>query len=251
MDDMNDGGDPPDSDPAIEEQRAQAIKDLLDRVRAAPPETRSGTAITDDDITIAASLSTAELADLEAALKAAGVKSLTAFRSRLRRFRQLQAAEAAEARNRGGNWRIVSSARRKGWSAPAANAITILRNHPDWVGVLAWDDFFQAVVFLRPPKWFPDDAPGDLPTDEASDMLDDAGTTRISAWLLRQYGLRLYDAETYKAVLAVAKGRVVNCVMDWLDGLVWDGVQRVQTWLTTYLGVRAFWASQPSPARRS
>jgi predicted P-loop ATPase len=228
----------PVDDPSPEDMRrlrAEAIEDLLKRVREAPPATRGGTAITDDDIELAGSLSTAELADLEAALKAAGVKTLAPFRTRLRQTRRRLATEAP---NGSGNWedRLVRS--EKGLVSAPANAITILRNDPVWDGVLAWDDFSQAVVFLRPPPWFTDDAPGAAtPTDEDAEMLDDAGTTRISAWLLRAYGLYLEDQQTYRAVVAVAKSRIVNCVMDWLNGLTWDGTSRIGAWLTTYLGV--------------
>ena len=42
-----------------------------------------------------------------------------------------------------------------------ANAITILRNDAAWAGVLAWDDFAQAITFRSEPPWYDDDRPAE------------------------------------------------------------------------------------------
>jgi putative DNA primase/helicase len=219
-----------------EEQRALAVADILERVRAAPAAKRSGTAITDDDVALAALLPPAEYADLEAGLKAAGV-TLANFRARVKRARRGHAA-ASRLVDGEDNWdkRLIVGEHGGVLSCPA-NAITILRNHPDWRGVLAWDDFSQVIIFRREPQWCPDDAPGDTPTDEDPNHLDDAGVTRISAWLMRCFQLHLEDRLTYKALLTVAKATVVNPVREGFDALVWDGIDRLDTWLSVYLGV--------------
>lgn len=117
-----------------------------------------------------------------------------------------------------------------------ANAITILRNDVNWRGVLAWDEFTQTIVFRREPAWYEDDAPA-----EPSAVLDDAGVTRIAAWLRRHqtYQLRLDDVSVYKAARSVALSNPMHSLRDKLEALTWDGKPRLDTWLTMYLGAQA------------
>lgn len=218
------------------------IDDLAARLEALPKNRRSGTAITDDDLLMAIGLSAAAFTDLCERLKSLGVQ-IGSFKERVKRARAAQHRERAEA-PAADAWESRLVLTRDGdLIAAPANAITILRNDINWRGVLAWDDFTQSVIFKREPAWCLDDAPAtspvdaDSPADLRAACLDDVGTTRIASWLLRRYGLNLQDRDVYKAALTVAKNNTVNSLRDWLDGLQWDGVPRLNTWLADYLGV--------------
>lgn len=112
-----------------------------------------------------------------------------------------------------------------------SNAVTILRNDINWRGVLAFDVFLQQIVFRREPVWYADDAP-----TTAIDVLDDDGEIRLCAWLFRRYRLALNKDTTAQAAHIVAKGAAFDSLVDYLDGLTWDGSARLGSWLTTYLG---------------
>lgn len=130
--------------------------------------------------------------------------------------------------------------------ANVANAITILQCHPDWQGVLAWDDFRDTIIFRSPPPWHDHDRPQKTDRGDESRYLTDANTTSLTAWISRNYKIDLSDEHTYKAARTVAQGNGnrINSLTDWLDSLRWDAVDRIgsrlsegPSWLTTYLGV--------------
>ncbi len=130
--------------------------------------------------------------------------------------------------------------------ANVANAITILQCHPDWQGVLAWDDFRDTIIFRSPPPWHDHDRPQKTERGDEGRYLTDANTTSLTAWLSRNYKIDLSDEHTYKAARTVAQGHGnrINSLTDWLDSLRWDASDRIgsrssdgPSWLTTYLGV--------------
>ena len=57
------------------------------------------------------------------------------------------------------------------------------------------------------------------------------------SWLFREWGMRVSAGAVWSALHLVAKRRPFHPVRAYLDGLVWDGVDRVRTWLTDYVGV--------------
>jgi hypothetical protein len=107
--------------------------------------------------------------------------------------------------------------------AVLASAITALRGAPEWCGGLAFDEFSLCVTAMRPTPW------GYLGKwDEQCDRL-------LANWL-QHHGIRLSDTEAAKAAEAVARDRSFHPVREYLDGLQWDGTDRISGWLTTYLG---------------
>ena len=58
----------------------------------------------------------------------------------------------------------------------------------------------------------------------------------FTEWL-QAAGINVKVGEAADAVEAIAAENQFHPVRDWLDGLEWDGVKRVGTWLTYYLGV--------------
>lgn len=120
-----------------------------------------------------------------------------------------------------------------------ANAVTYLRCDPEWRGVLAWDELSQGIVCLKPPPWYTnprciDDRPS-VDYDPRAPW-EDEDACRVQNWLQRRRFLTVSEGVAYKAALLVAKSRRFDPVRDWLLSLTWDGVPRVETWLSRYLG---------------
>jgi predicted P-loop ATPase len=105
-----------------------------------------------------------------------------------------------------------------------ANAIAALRHAPEWGGVLAFNEFAFGTVALKPTPW------GIVPRGEWTDHED-----RLAAeWLQsRESSSQLtLPAKPFTA----ARDHRVHPVKAYLYGLKWDGVQRVDRWLSAYLG---------------
>ena len=109
-----------------------------------------------------------------------------------------------------------------------ANAIIMLRDCPDWEGVLGYNEFALQTVALKPPPWRKE--PG---TNWTS--VDDI---QASNWL-QQNGVIVSPQIAGDAVQVVSSENAFHPVRDYLDGLTWDKTERIDTWLTTYLGVDA------------
>jgi len=106
-----------------------------------------------------------------------------------------------------------------------ANAIAAFRHAPEWGGVLAFNEFGFGTVVLKPTPW------GIVPKGEWTDYED-----RLAAdWLQRQ-GILVSVEVAGQAVQTAARDRPFHPVRAYLRGLSWDGVERVDRWLTAYVG---------------
>jgi predicted P-loop ATPase len=114
-----------------------------------------------------------------------------------------------------------------------ANAITALRDAPEWNGVLAYDEFAHVTVLLRPAPWMKPGA--QLPAEWSPN--DDILATE---WLHHQE-ISVSSDVTGQAVEAVAHESPFHPVRAYLKDLAWDGTHRLDTWLADYLG------ADPSP----
>jgi predicted P-loop ATPase len=110
--------------------------------------------------------------------------------------------------------------------AALANAITALRQAPEWEGVLAYNEFTVGTAALKPPPW-PDSSVGDW-TDQED---------RLTADWLQHQGIMASVDVTGHAVQAVARDASFHPVREYLDSLKWDGTHRIDQWLNVYLGV--------------
>ena len=106
-----------------------------------------------------------------------------------------------------------------------ANAIAAFRHAPEWGGVLAFNEFGCGTVVLRPAPW------GIVPKGEWTDHEDRLATE----WLQRQ-GVLVSVEVAGQAVQTAARDHPFHPVKAYLQGLHWDGVERVDHWLSTYLG---------------
>jgi predicted P-loop ATPase len=111
-----------------------------------------------------------------------------------------------------------------------SNAITVARSHPQVAGLFALDEFRQRPMLMRTPPWARREETFPRPTR-------DADLVEFLAWLQRQ-GIHIQGKNTIRTVLAsIIRDCVFHSVRDYLDGLVWDGKPRLDSWLIHYLGV--------------
>ena len=100
---------------------------------------------------------------------------------------------------------------------------------PEWQGVLALDEFAQRIVMQRPPPW------NKLNGHWKSGVWGDADDVAATRWL-QQCGVHAQVATVHDAVTSVAHQRVFHPVRDFLENLIWDGVPRLDRWLSVYFG---------------
>jgi predicted P-loop ATPase len=106
-----------------------------------------------------------------------------------------------------------------------ANAIAAFRHAPEWGGVLAFNEFGFGTVVLKPAPW------GVAPKGEWTDHED-----RLAAEWLQRQGILVSVDVAGQAVQTAARDHPFHPVKAYLQGLLWDGVERLDRWLSTYLG---------------
>jgi hypothetical protein len=107
-----------------------------------------------------------------------------------------------------------------------ANGSLILRSETCFEGRVRYDEHRGAIVCR------------DMPWNRESDWREwtDTDDNRLAEWAqLREVPLR--PGTCAQAVDAVANDNKFHPIRDYLDSLHWDGVPRLDTWLSTYLGV--------------
>jgi predicted P-loop ATPase len=107
-----------------------------------------------------------------------------------------------------------------------ANAITALRSAPEWCGVLRFNEHALSVSTTR-----------DTPFGSVETWTDHH-TCLLVDWL-QHHGLRIGFADANAAVETVARDRCYHPVRQYLDSLVWDGISRIDHWLTLYVSADA------------
>src|SRR3984893_16050417 len=106
-----------------------------------------------------------------------------------------------------------------------ANVLLALRNAPEWRGVLAYDEFAVRVVTKESPPW----------RGPAGKQWSDHDDTLATHWVQLE-GIPASHGIVGRAVQATARENGFHPVRNYLNALAWDGVPRLDDWLTTYLG---------------
>lgn len=110
-----------------------------------------------------------------------------------------------------------------------ANVVDILENDKRWKGVVAYDEFGLRVVKLKqPPYW---NGKGEIGEWNAQ---DDA---RTAMWITKIYRFSPSAGMVAEAIEVMARNNTINPPKDWLEGLKWDEVNRVDTWMLDYMGI--------------
>ncbi len=112
------------------------------------------------------------------------------------------------------------------------NMSCILTWDSRWAGLLRYDEFAQVLRFSRIPPWDPQDSP-----KEQLMVWTDEDITRMDLWCRRKWALELESGKIRETIYVVGRRDSINPLQDYLEGLVWDGQARLDTWLMTYAGV--------------
>jgi putative DNA primase/helicase len=104
-----------------------------------------------------------------------------------------------------------------------SNAIRVVKHHPDVRGKI-WLDTFRGRVYHTtrgaPKEWA------------------DADDLSLTAWIQSTVGLHKIGVQTVsQAVTAAATSIGRNSLTTWLNSLEWDGIGRIECWLSDFLGV--------------
>lgn len=111
------------------------------------------------------------------------------------------------------------------------NAVLIFRDHPETEGLLKWNVRKGQPFFTYPPPWQTHKT--EFPSPVADSDAPDAGR-----WLARQLGRPLASSErTLRAMNQAAEQSPFDPFRDWLEGLSWDEVPRLDGWLSSVCGV--------------
>lgn len=117
--------------------------------------------------------------------------------------------------------------------AGLSNVYAILRNAPDWDGVVVYNDARGEVQFVAPPPFVEAE-----PEAWTSERLSLATRVKTVIWLDRVWHLKTNTKAVGEAFEAIAASRKINPVQTYLNGLKWDGVPRLDTWLVHYCGTK-------------
>jgi predicted P-loop ATPase len=109
-----------------------------------------------------------------------------------------------------------------------ANALTAIRYAPEWAGVLYFNESSLTVIAKMPPPFEYSPSTPFAWTDEHD--------IQTAAWLQHQ-GVPVNREIAGQAIQTVAKEHSFHPIQDYLDSLKWDGIARIDDWLTLYIGV--------------
>lgn len=111
------------------------------------------------------------------------------------------------------------------------NVVAVLRHHPAWAGVIAYDEFSQKVVKRLPAPY------GGSPRFASGEEWTDVDDTRVQIWMSKHEGFAPSSRLVAESVEVVARHNTFHPVLDYLRGLKWDGIARIDMWLSDHLNV--------------
>ena len=111
------------------------------------------------------------------------------------------------------------------------NVMAVLEQDARWHGVLKYNEFSGVIELHEPPPPFA------LYQAWKTQPLEDYHASEISRWLQAEYDLCAPTTLVREALITVARHNTYHPIQDYLNGLIWDGVSRLDTWLTTHCRV--------------
>ncbi|WP_244276476.1 virulence-associated E family protein [Methylobacterium indicum] len=149
------------------------------------------------------------------------------------RWFDAEAPGAQAAQTSDTDWRKDCLRNDKGEALPVlANAMAALRSAPELADVFSYDEMQCATMISRVVlAW-------GSPPGEAMPMrlATDTDISQVQEWLQKAGLPRLGKEITHQAVDYRAVERAFHPVRQHLEGLAWDGRERLSEWLSTYLG---------------
>jgi predicted P-loop ATPase len=118
-------------------------------------------------------------------------------------------------------------------AAEAGNVLLLFRFDARLRGLIGFNELSQTAERLSSWKLFDDHA------NECPGAIEEDDYTRVSVWLVREYGMHFDKRELAQVLDAAARDARYDPLKERLLELrdAWDGVPRVSSWLTTYLKV--------------
>lgn len=101
------------------------------------------------------------------------------------------------------------------------NAIDVLSRDSRWKGRIRLDAFAGIIQIRDGETWR---------------EIREADSIKISHWIERAYGLTCSSGQVYEAIQAIADDEQIHPVRSYLEGLRWDGQERIGTLLPAYIG---------------
>jgi len=124
---------------------------------------------------------------------------------------------------------VIALVQDRGQNAPIAeNVARLLNDHPAWNGGPQHDRFSDNIFwpYNRPPML--------VPGQRFFSRIDRAA---VQAWCLQNFQLRVGLEVAEEGVRIAARRKWFDLLIEWVNQLPpWDGVPRLDRWLTTYLG---------------
>ena len=108
-----------------------------------------------------------------------------------------------------------------------ANVAMVLRTDPDFAGKIFHDEMRECTVLASMP-W--------QPANRLRDAVD-VDDLRLAEWLQQHDLPAIKPATARDGLQIIAAENKINPLRDRLDGLKWDGIERLDSWLEDYLGV--------------
>lgn len=121
------------------------------------------------------------------------------------------------------DWHALLISRRGEVTSDLANVLAILEHEPHWRGRLRYNEARQQIELSIESEWR---------------HWQDHHDTEAAIWLQRSWRLRVRPESVCQAVQSLAQRYKCNPLADWLKSLVWDGVPRIERWLTTYANAK-------------
>lgn len=119
------------------------------------------------------------------------------------------------------DWTTVLIRRKGEVTNDLANVLAYLEHDDAWRERLRFNEARQRIEVLDGVDWR---------------TWQDADDTDAAVWFQRARGLRVRPESVCQAVQAVARRQSCNPLTDYLSSLVWDGVPRLERWLSAYAG---------------
>ncbi|WP_437767158.1 VapE domain-containing protein [Sorangium sp. So ce281] len=235
-------------DDFISRNGEMAFQELVDEAVPADPNKRIALAIKGINLRAARSEAAAPLLDdlfFQACLNVGGDRALdmaaaiakscdisrAALKGAVTTFSEKLSARAKE---EGPEWKSELRTTSSGVVKPVAYNVEIaLRHDSKLKGLVAYDEFKQCVIFRTAPPWA--DVYPDAKNTKVGDPWSDADDTRLSGYLTRAHDIvDLPEKKVQAALTVVGMDHRFHPVREYLRGLTWDGVPRLDSMMETY-----------------
>lgn len=128
------------------------------------------------------------------------------------------------------DWKSFLRMAKNGYIADDLNILIALKFSPEFSCLFGYDESWRTVVALRPPPF--------ATREPVPCWWQDEHTTLLGAWLIYQGFAKPNDRLIDRCVQATASAHAFHRVRDYLNHVVWDGEERIESWLIHYFGAK-------------